>query len=245
MRDRQDAICLRTTDYSETSQVVHFLTRGAGVVRLIAKGAKRPKSKTGGAIDLLADGDLVYSTGSGEGLGTLIEFTEVRSHGRLRRDTARLNTAVYMLELAGEMIAEADPHPEAFDLLRRTLWRLGEADAPVQAVLAYYQWRLLRHAGVLGELKQCASCGASPGRRNVHFSSAGGGLLCAACEASAAEKYRLDGTTLAGLAALSATDNGTRVALPEPQARAVNRMLAYHVRELLGKPLRMTRYAIG
>ena len=54
MRHRQPAIALRTTDYSETSQVVHFLTREMGGVRLLAKGTKRPKSKSGGAIDLMS-----------------------------------------------------------------------------------------------------------------------------------------------------------------------------------------------
>ena len=60
MRHREPAICIRATDYSETSQVVCFLTRGAGLVRLLAKGSKRAKSATGGAIDLLSEGDLVF-----------------------------------------------------------------------------------------------------------------------------------------------------------------------------------------
>jgi len=75
MRHRQPGICLRVTDYSETSQVVHFLARGCGVVHLLAKGTKRPKSRSGGAIDLLAEGDLVFTTRSSGALGTLIEFT--------------------------------------------------------------------------------------------------------------------------------------------------------------------------
>ena len=61
MQYRTRAICLRTADYSETSQVVHFLTRAHGLVRLLAKGAKRPRSKSGGAIDLLSEGQVVYS----------------------------------------------------------------------------------------------------------------------------------------------------------------------------------------
>ena len=61
MRYHQRAICLRAIDFSETSQVLTLLTRDEGKVRLMAKGTKRPKSKTGGAIDLLAEGTVVYS----------------------------------------------------------------------------------------------------------------------------------------------------------------------------------------
>ena len=251
MRQREPAICLRTTDYSETSQVVHFVTRGAGAVRLLAKGTKRPKSKSGGAIDLLAEGDLVFIAGGGESLGTLVEFTETHPHAALRKEAARLNAALYMIELVGEMLAPADPHPAVFDLLHGALERLGEAGAPVAAVLAYFQWRLLRHVGLLGEMTRCVSCGvgvaaeAVPGRRNVYFSSQQGGLLCATCEGAAAEKFLLDGPGLAGLAALAAAEGGAKVVLPEKQAAPVNRMLAYHVREQLGKRLKMERHAIG
>ncbi|MCK4602197.1 MAG: DNA repair protein RecO, partial [Phycisphaerae bacterium] len=117
MRHRQPAICLRASDYSETSQVVAFLTRAEGVVRLLAKGTKRAKSKSGGAIDLLSEGDLVFTLGRSGGLGTLMEFSETVSHTPLRRQADRLNAALYVIELAGEMLAPDDPHPEVFDLL--------------------------------------------------------------------------------------------------------------------------------
>ena len=249
MRQRESAISIRATDYSETSQVVHFLTRGWGAVRLIAKGTKRPKSKSGGAIDLLAEGNLVFTARSGLSLGTLVEFTETAPRTELRKDPARLNAALYMIELAGEMLAEADPHPKAFDLLHRALARLGQPDAPVAAVLAYFQWRLLRHVGLLGELSNCVSCGRAVaggrrGPRDVHFSSALGGLLCGGCEAAVAEKFRVDGASLAALAALAAVEAGTKVSLPDKQADAVNRLLAYHARHQIGKQLKMARHVI-
>ena len=251
MQQRESAICLRTTDYSETSQVVHFLTRGWGVVRLLAKGAKRKKSKSGGAIDLMAEGDLVFIASSRQTLSTLVEFTETVSHGDLRTDPGRLNAGLYMIELVGEMLPEADPHPEVFDLLHNGLARLGQADAPIAAVLAYFQWRTLRHVGLLGELDQCVCCGGSVvdaggGRAvDVHFSATAGGLVCGACEPTLSEKYRLDGAATAGLAALAAAQAGAKVALPDKQANGVNRMLAYHVAHQLGRPLRMARYAFG
>jgi DNA repair protein RecO (recombination protein O) len=256
MRQRESAICIRTADFSETSQVVHFFTRGWGVVRLIAKGTKRPKSKSGGAIDLLSEGELVFTASSRDALGTLVEFTEMVSHADLRTHAAPLNAALYMIEMVGEMLAEADPHPEAFDLLHNALSRLGQADAPTPAVLAYFQWRLLRHVGLMGEMKACVSCGkqvtGSLGRdgvrqigKDTHFSSLQGGLLCGGCEAAAPEKYRLSGPALAGLAALEAAEAGKRVSLRENQALAANRLLAYHVTQQLGKPLKMARHVIG
>jgi DNA repair protein RecO (recombination protein O) len=262
MRYRERAICLRASDYSETSQIVHFLTREAGRVRLLAKGSKRPKSKTGGAMDLMSEGELIFTTSGSGGLGTLIEFAEDVSHTDVRRDARRVFVASYMLELADNMIGEQDPHPEVFDLLHNALVRLGQADAPTPAVLAYYQWRLLRRTGLLGELRLCAACGrlveavgpadliagANKARHepggDIYFSSRLGGLVCAACEGATPEKYRLDQPTLDGLAIVQAAEAGRKVTLPDGPADALNRLLAYHIREQLGKPLKTARYAL-
>lgn len=251
MRKRESAICLRTTDYSETSQVVHFFTRGEGLVHLLAKGAKRPKSSSLGAIDLLSEGELVFISKASGALGTLVEFSQTISRSPLRADAARLNAALYMIELAGELFAEADPHVEAFDLLHNGLARLEQADAPVAGVLAYFQWRLLRHAGLLGEFNCCVCCSrdvrGTSGRKGqeLYFSSGLGGVLCPLCEGAVAEKRRLDGTTMAGLAVLAAAEAGRKVVLSNTQADCVNRMLSYHIREQLGRSLKMARHAIG
>jgi len=245
MRLREPAICLRASDYSETSQVAGFLTRQSGRVELLAKGAKRAKSSSGGPVDLLVEGELVFIPSAGEGLGTLVEFSETVSHAALRRDSRRLNAVLYMIELVSQLLGVGDPHPAAFDLLHNALGRLGETGGNVGAILAYFQWRLLRHVGLLGELNSCVSCGRKAGGRGVYFSSLQGGLLCRECEGAAAEKYRLDGATLAGLAAIAAAEAGARVKLPDKQALGVNRLLAYHAAQQLGRPLKMARHAIG
>lgn len=248
MRYRDPAICLRVSDYSETSQVAVFLTRNEGVVRLLAKGTKRAKSKSGGAVDLLSEGELVFTLGRSGGLGVLVEFTETVSHTPLRLQSARLNAALYLIELAGEMLAQEDPHPEVFDLLHNGLGRLGQADAPIAAVVAYFQWRLLRNVGLLGELDHCVSCGrevALAGGRGAWFSAAAGGVLCNACCAGAGERVKVDGKTMAALAALSAAESGRKVQLPDDQAERVKGLLSYHITYQLGKPLKLTKHVIG
>ncbi|MFP4106279.1 MAG: DNA repair protein RecO [Phycisphaerae bacterium] len=251
MRYRDRAICVRTTDYSETSQVVHFFTRTEGLVSLIAKGSKRKKSKSGGAIDLLSQGDLVWSGKNSEALGIVIEFTETVSRTPLRRARGPLYTALLMIELIDRFMKEGDPHPEVFDLLDKAVTRLCQPDAPAPAVLAYFQWRLLRSAGLMGDMVHCTDCdkqvlGAGVDRdRPVYFSSRLGGLLCEDCEHASMEKYPLDAETLEGMEILHTVGAGKRRPLPDPQAHAVNRLLAYHIVEQTSKPLRLEKYAIG
>ena len=44
MLKKDKGICIRTTDYSESSQILTFFTAQNGKLSVIAKGAKRPKS---------------------------------------------------------------------------------------------------------------------------------------------------------------------------------------------------------
>jgi DNA repair protein RecO (recombination protein O) len=245
MAERDRAICLRSYDWSETSQVVCFLTRRLGSVRLVAKGSKRPKSKAGGPIDVLAEGDLVCTV-KDQGLGTLIEFRQDAYRPHLRKDAHRLYSALFCIELTGETLAQQDPHPEVFDLLHNALTRLDTPDSAPQAVLAYFQWRLLRRIGLLGDMDACVRCGCElPARLRAWFSSNEGGLICGACRSATPEKVSLDRDTRQALETLEAAEVGRKVCLPDAHARKANRLLCYHATCQIGKPLRSTRHVLG
>ena len=51
-----DAIVLHAFDYSETSRILRLATRDAGVQSVLARGARRYRSKVGTAVDLFAQG---------------------------------------------------------------------------------------------------------------------------------------------------------------------------------------------
>ena len=229
MSTTDQAICLRASDYSETSQVLTLLARQSGLVRLLGKGTKRPKSKSGGGMDLFSEGRAVFAGAGRGGLGTLMEFVEEDNHAPLRRDLARLHTGLYMLAATGSLLAEADPHPEVFDLLHNALVRLAQAEASPPPVLAYFQWRLLRHAGLLGDLSACQGCGKEPPKAGVIFSSAAGGLLCRSC----------------ALEVMRQVQAGRRLPLSDAHAKALNAVLAYHLQYQLGRHLRTARHALG
>ena len=241
-------ICLKVVDYSETSQVVHFLTRNTGIINLMAKGTKRPKSKSGGMIDFLAEGEVVFSYKNPEAMGLLMEFTETVSRTPLRRDPRRLNVSLFMIELVEKMLPEGDTHPPIFDLLHNALERLGQSDSPIEAVLGFFQWRFLRHVGLLGELGSCVGCGIDimeiPKNAEIYFSAQQGGILCPACHSATNEKFRVTPLCLSAISALLTVTLGQKANLPESQGVEINRLLGYHITHQLGKPLRMMKHVI-
>ena len=72
-------ICLRKTEYSETSQILTLMSRDYGIFRAIAKGAHRRTkagaSKFDGGIDFLELGDAVFTHDPARDLATLTEWS--------------------------------------------------------------------------------------------------------------------------------------------------------------------------
>src|SRR3954471_20492079 len=108
VRDR--CICLRKTEYSETSQILTLVGRQTGIVRVIAKGAHRRTkagaSKFDGGIDLLDNGEAVFTHDPGRDLATLTEWTLREGHLGLRNTLRGMYLAIYAGELVGRLIEE-------------------------------------------------------------------------------------------------------------------------------------------
>src|SRR5690349_21427480 len=158
VRDR--CICLRRTEYSETSQIVTLFSREHGIVRAIAKGAHRRTkagaSKFDGGVDLLDAGDAVFTHDPGRDLATLTEWSLREGRLGLRKTLRGMYLGMYAAELVGRLVEEHDPHPDLFDRLDATLSEL-ESTRAEQAFLAF-QLDLLRETGYLAELSSCAAC---------------------------------------------------------------------------------------
>jgi DNA repair protein RecO (recombination protein O) len=178
------AIVLSSLRYSETSKIVRLATRDHGVQSAIAKGALRPRSRFGAALQLLSEGQAQFIAKEHRELHTLTAFDLTRLHaglaGALDRYAAASALAEVMLRFA-----PPDPHPESFDLFRAGLAIL-ESSAP-DAVEALGLRLLWRQVGVLGfapSLEACVLDGALlPSEGGLPFSVREGGALCPACAA--------------------------------------------------------------
>ena len=112
---KDNAVCIRCVDYSETSQIVTFFTRDTGKISAIAKGSRRPKSPFDGAIEMLSAGQIVFTSSDEPKLVTLTEFQQAPSPPMT--DLYSLNCLYYACELVNSLTDEYDPHPLLFDSL--------------------------------------------------------------------------------------------------------------------------------
>jgi DNA repair protein RecO (recombination protein O) len=246
-------ICLRKTEYSETSQILTLFARDHGVTRVIAKGAhrttKQGASKFGGGIDLLDIGAAVFTLDLERQLGTLTEWTLVEGHLELRRNLRAMYLAQYAGELVTFLIEEHDPHPALFDRLEQTLRDL--ATSGLEEAFLAFELDLLRETGYLAELTNCGSCGATlSDREPAFFSPARGGVVCRNCESLIHDRISIDQRLLRIVQSILKLPRTYGQALRLPrltrhQTDPINRLLAAHIEHTLGRRLRLPQYVLG
>lgn len=228
------AIVISALRYSETSKIVRLATRDHGVQSAIAKGALRPKSRFGGALQLLSEGQAQILLKEHRELHLLTSFDLSRLHVGLASDLERYAVACALAEVMLRF-APPDPHPESFDRLRQGLDALEGAEIAEVEALGYRMiWQLVSTLGFAPSLEACVIDGAALSPDGpLPFSTREGGALCLHCAAHH-EASRLPPQARADLAALLDPASELPV-LDASHAAAHRRLLARYIRYHLGE----------
>ena len=228
------AIVLSTLRYGETSKIVRLATREHGVQSAIAKGALRPRSRFGAALQSLSEGQARLLVKEHRELHILASFDLLRLHAGLAADLERYATASTLAEVMLRF-APADPHPESYDLLREALGLLEIAPPPeVEALGFRVLWQLVSALGFAPALDACVRDGMLlPPEGGLAFSTREGGALCPVC-AAAHGATQLPPDARVDLATLMDAE----AALPRldrRHAESHRRLLARYIRYHLGE----------
>jgi DNA repair protein RecO (recombination protein O) len=246
MLTKDEAICIRAVDYSETSQIVTFFTRANGKVGAIAKGSKRPRSAFDGAIEVFSHGTIVFSDANREKLATLTEFDQQPAFPSLSTNLFAFNCCLFAAELTERMTEDYDPHPQLFEHLLELLKNIldtGHQSRDTIALLILFQLSLLREVGLQPIVNACANCKTRCDIRaasdEVYFSSSANGLICRDCEGSFPDKIKITPASAECLGNINMIPNAD-----EETLREIEKALVYHFTELLGRRPKMAKYVL-
>ena len=245
MLTKDQAVCIRAVDYSETSQVVTFFTKTAGKIGVIAKGSKRPKSPFGGPIELFSTGTIVFSATTDQKLAALTEFEPQNSFSSFARNISVMNSCLFAVELLDKLTKDYDPHPQLFDSLLQFLQNTGEMQGrpATTSLLILFQLALLKEIGLQPILSYCANCKTQYAIRNtqgkLYFSSSANGLICRDCEAAFADKIRLSSNAATCLSNLKLLADADEKVLNE-----IEKVLISHFTAILGRRPKMAKHIL-
>jgi DNA repair protein RecO (recombination protein O) len=181
---KDQGVCLRRQDYSETSQIVTMFTVGHGKVRALAKGSRRSHGAFGGGLDLFSLGTLIFTPGRGEsGLATLTGFDLQENFSGLRQRLVNLHCAEYAAGLMADFTEEMDPHENLYGAYFSSLGEWSMTETP-EKTLVRFELRLFSEIGLAPVWDRCTVCqrdlSTSP---RLGFCARHGGIVCGQCMA--------------------------------------------------------------
>ncbi len=176
---RDEAIVLRTHPLGETSLIVSLLTRGEGRVRLVAKGARSPKSSLARSLQSGSTLDVVfYLRGEGK-LGLLKEVSVRQSSLLLAGRIECLALLLASVELVERIEARIEGLYEDVAELLEFLATHTEIDSPLPVYAL--ELRLLARHGVAPSLESCLACGRPVEGEFIAYSVSEGSVRCDRC----------------------------------------------------------------
>lgn len=236
------ALVIRHWDFSETSQTVALFCREHGVVRGLAKGSRREKSRFSGGLEVLTRGEMVAITKHGAELATITEWDLQEVYWATRRDLGAHRAGLYVIDLIYHAIIGDDPHPKLWDHTAHALHAIADPAARAAEVMRF-QWRLLVELGYKPNL----GAGAPTPRGHVfRFNPRAGGLVGDGPAGNGAgiggEEWRVRADTIGLLRELEGHEPAEApathsVAAPAQTIDRASRLLAEYLRVLLDRDL--------
>lgn len=168
---------MRTHDFAEADRVVVLLTREHGIVRAVAKGVRRAKSRFGSRLQYFVDLDVLLYPG--RNLATIAGADTVEFFGSgIIEDYERYTLACAILESAEKITGTIQGDSAAYDRVVAALRELQTTAYPTLVADAF-MLQSMRAAGWCPELFSCVQC-QKAGPHHA-FSPAYGGAVCGQC----------------------------------------------------------------
>jgi DNA repair protein RecO (recombination protein O) len=213
------AIVMRSWRMGETSKLVSFYSEDYGKIKVTAKGARKPKSKFGAALELLSEVQAVFYFRDERDLQTLSECDLLRSFPTLVTSLDRLSFGSAACELVDRLTIEHEANKRLYGYLAGVLGALEEVGRDqLESLFWYFQLRLADALGYRPELNHCVSCRTGLEGSRLWFSAALGGGLCEVCGPQSGN--RIGGDSLKVLSYLQGLKAYHKEAIPATPAQA-------------------------
>ena len=177
-----DAINLKSYNLNDSDKIVVMYSKDNGLIKGVAKGVKKPKSKLGARMDLLVANTLQLI--KGKSMDTIIQAQTINHFQKTRENYDKLVISSYLSELVinlGEGSETASE--EIYELLYKALHKISASGNKKDMLIAAikFQLKLLLIIGFCVELDSCLCCREQILNEEMYFSSTMGGIVCKEC----------------------------------------------------------------
>lgn len=188
-----ESLVLKSYNLAEADKIVVLLTRDYGVVRGVAKGARRLKSRFGSGLEPYSEIIAAYFEKENVELVSIQKIDLVKSNFGAAANPDFLQKFSYLADI---LLHFAQPHDRDEKLYRMVracvIAAADDVENNIQSVGVYFELWLLKLAGFLPDWSRCNQCRRTLGEDEEANLQANFHLLCANCRNARSSKI-MDG----------------------------------------------------
>jgi DNA repair protein RecO (recombination protein O) len=148
MITKTEAIVLRTVEYQESSIIATLFTHKHGKIAVIAKGARKPKSKFSAFLVPGQMLEVVYYMKQTRQVQTLSDVSYLKKLDNIRLDLQKMALATITLELTSQLLHDNEVNEPLFQFLSVMLPWINKQGKVSRIMFPYIQIRLAQLLGI-------------------------------------------------------------------------------------------------
>jgi DNA repair protein RecO (recombination protein O) len=175
-------IVLKKTKLGETDLIVTGFSAAGRQVRAVAKGGRKPGSRTGAHLELFCVSEVLL--GKGRNLDVVSEARILDANLGCRQDVEHSAAAGAVVELLDKVSQDGTVEERLFAMAREALRCIGSVEiGGLELSCAAALLKIAAQIGLCPELGACAVCGATTdgGDTPVFLDIPQGGIICQQC----------------------------------------------------------------
>ena len=176
-----ESLVVKSYNLAEADRIVVFLTHEHGIVRGVAKGAKRLKSRFGGGLEPYSIVKLTYFQKEAVELVSIRQLDLVESYFAAAAQPAFLQKFSYLSELLLAVNPPHDPNRDLYRMFKACLETAAEQPESLNSVGLYFELWLLRLGGYLPDWSKCNICKLPIGSQDQADLQSTFHLICSNC----------------------------------------------------------------
>lgn len=153
-----EAIVLHTFKLAEADKIAVCMTEKAGLVRGVARGARRLKSKFGASLEPFTLINLTYFEKEARELVTIKSTEILKSYFGTADSSEAIASMGYLVEIVKEFATPNLADERLFRMLRACVEALASDPLSSRAIFAYSELWILKLTGFLPDFKLCGGC---------------------------------------------------------------------------------------
>ncbi len=186
---KTEALVIYSMRWSESSRIVHLFTAEKGLIKVIARGALKPRSSFRGILENLNHIEAIISMKESRGLQIISQADLLNPFIGIREDLEALAAAFSIAEIVRGIIHENENSTDIFRITISILAALNhDQETPPLVFLIYFLLHSSDYLGFGWNLSECKNCGKTPQSFPLSADVENGALYCHDCPGGSANR---------------------------------------------------------